>query len=100
MKNNPMSNENHVILELHDIPRSYYKLARERFVDNVRMQVVDHFLVTGKDTPLKLFCPKFVAVMTTEQLEDVAGEEIGVKRKRVQLEKEMERLEGGRRILR
>ena len=47
MKNNPMSNDNHIILELHDILQSYYKLSRKRFVDNVRMQVVDHFLVTG-----------------------------------------------------
>ena len=40
------------------------------------MQVADYFLVTGSDTPLTLFSPKFVAGMTFGTTkEDVAGED-------------------------
>lgn len=96
----PLTNDDHVILELHDILRSYYKLARKCFVDNVRMQVADYYLVTGLDTPLKLFSPKFVAAMTSEQLQEIAGEDLGTRRRRAELEKEIQRLEEGRNILR
>lgn len=51
----PLSNTDHVVVEIHDILRSYYKLARKRFVDCVRMQVADFLLTTGPDTPLSLF---------------------------------------------
>lgn len=77
VQNHPLGNVDHVIFEIHDILRSYYKVALKRFMDNVRMQVADHFLVTGTETPLKLFSPTFVAAMTTAQLEEVAGEEPG-----------------------
>lgn len=63
------------------------------------MQVADHFLVTGSDTPLTLLSPTFVADMTPEQLEEVAGEEVVVKRRRAQLDKEIKQLEEGRKIL-
>ena len=98
-QNHPLSNVDHVIQEIHDILKSYYELARKRFVDCVRMQVADHFLVTGLATPLTLFSPTFVAKMTPEQLEEVAGEDVAVKRRRAQLEKEIKQLEEGRKIL-
>jgi hypothetical protein len=98
-QNHPLSNADHVIQEVHDILKSYYKLARKRFVDCVRMQVADHFLVTGADTPLTIFSPTFVVKMTAEQLEEVAGEDVMVKRRRAQLEKEIKQLEEGRKIL-
>ncbi|KAI0154591.1 dynamin GTPase [Xylariaceae sp. FL1272] len=94
-----MGNVDHVIYEIHDILRSYYKVALKRFVDNVRMQVADHTLVNGPHTPLQLFCPTFVAGMTDEQLEEVAGEEPGVRRRRDALEKELGLLKQGKRIL-
>lgn len=64
------------------------------------MQAADFYLLVGPDTPLKLFSPKFVAGLTAAQLEDIAGEEVGMKRKRAKLEKEMELLKEGMRILR
>ncbi|KAI4223791.1 MAG: hypothetical protein L6R40_008486, partial [Gallowayella cf. fulva] len=73
---------------LYDILHSYYKVALKRFIDALRMQAVDHFLITGSRTPLTLFSPAFVAGMTPGQLEEVAGEDLIIKRKRVQLEKE------------
>lgn len=66
----------------------------------MRMQVADNFLVTGDRSPLTLFSPAFVAGLTKEQLEDMAGEEASVKRQRAELEREVQRLEEGKKILR
>ena len=94
-----VSNLNHTVQEIHDILQAYYKVARKRFVDNVRMQVADFFLVTGPETPLTLFCPNFVAAMSAEQLEDIAGEDLLTKNKRARLEKTIEELEIGKKIV-
>ena len=99
VQNHPMSNAEHTIQDLHDILQSYYKVARKRFVDSLRMQAADHYLVTGPNSPLMLFSPTFVNDMTSEQLEEVAGEDVVVKRRRVQLEKENQELENGKKIL-
>jgi hypothetical protein len=99
VENHPLSNTDHAIQEIHDILKSYYKVARKRFVDSVRMQVADYFLVTGSDTPLTLFSSTFVTSMSPEQLEEVAGEDVTVKRRRAHLEKEIKQLQEGRRIL-
>lgn len=94
-----MSNDDHAIQDLHDILQSYYKVARKRFVDCLRMQAADYHLTAGPRTPLKLFSPSFVAEMTPAQLEDVAGEDLTLKRRRIQLEKEPKILEDGKRTL-
>jgi hypothetical protein len=93
------SNEDHTVMEIHDILRSYYKVARKRFVDCVRMQVADTLLVTGQDTPLTLFSAKFVTSMSPETLEDIAGEDVSVKRRRDELEKLIEQLQTGKTII-
>ncbi|KAI4219960.1 MAG: hypothetical protein L6R36_007963 [Xanthoria steineri] len=98
-KCHPMSNTDHAIQDLHDILHSNYKVALKRFVDALRMQAADHFLITGSRTPLTLFSPAFVAGMTPGQLEEVAGEDLTIKRKRAQLEKEQKDLEDGKKIL-
>jgi len=63
------------------------------------MQAADYYLTTGPRTPLKLFSPAFIAEMTPSQLEEVAGEDLTLKRRRIQLEKESRNLEDGKRIL-
>ncbi|KAF2230737.1 dynamin GTPase [Viridothelium virens] len=95
----PMSNTQHTVRELHDILFSYYKVARKRFVDNVCMQAVDHHLISGLESPLQLFSSDFVTDLSEEELEDIAGEDEGLKRQRKQLEKEIKDLEAGRKIL-
>ena len=75
----------HTVDNLHDILHSYYKLARKRFVDNVSMQAVDYFLVTGHGAPLRIFSPRFVSELTNEQLEAIAGEDL-VSRRRLEAE--------------
>ena len=99
IQNHPMSNDDHAIQDLHDILQSYYKVALKRFIDCLRMQAADYHLTIGPRTPLKLFSPAFVAEMTPTQLEDVAGEDSTLKRRRTQLEKELKNLEDGKRIL-
>jgi hypothetical protein len=99
VQNQPMGNEDHTVRDIHDILRSYYKVARKRFVDNVCLQATGYHLVHGPDTPLKLFSPEFVTSLTAEQLEDIAGEDLALKRKRAQLKKEIQDLEAGRKTL-
>ena len=94
-----LSNLEHTVCDLHDILKSYYKVARKRFVDNVCMQAADFHLVTGPDTPVKVFSPKFVSKLSPEQLETIAGEDISRKRKRTELDREIKSLEKARKLL-
>ncbi|THX71492.1 dynamin GTPase [Aureobasidium pullulans] len=99
VQNHPMSNAEHVVYEVHDILKAYYKVARKRFVDNVCMQAADYLLVTGPNNPLKLFSPQFVSSLTDDQLEEIAGEDAGLRRRRIALAKEVKDMEVGKKIL-
>lgn len=68
-------------------------------MDNVCMQAADYHLVTGPETPMGLFSPSFVGSLSKEQLEDIAGEEGALKRKRHQLQKKIKDLWEAKRIL-
>lgn len=63
------------------------------------MQSAGHFLVTGANTPLKLFSATFVGSLTEEQLKTIAGEEPAARKRRKRLQEEIADLETGRRIL-
>ena len=95
---NTGSNLQHTVDDLHDILHSYYRVARKRFVDIICMQAADYFLITGQDAPIKVFSPKFVSELTTEQLEAIAGEDLVSKRKREDLKRKIENLEMGKKI--
>jgi hypothetical protein len=99
MGHHPMSNVEHTVQDLHDILKSYYQVAWKRVVDVICMQAAEHYLISGPETPLKLFSPAFVVNMTSEQLEEIAGEDPSQKRRRTQLSKEIEDLEKGKKIL-
>ena len=96
---NAASNIEHTVCDLHDILKSYYKLARKRFVDVVCMQAADFHLVTGPDTPIKVFSPAFVSELSEDQLDKIAGEEVANKRKRAELKSEIHRLEAAAKLL-
>jgi hypothetical protein len=100
VQNHPLSHDDHIIREIYYILKPYYKLSRKRLVDGVRMQAAEFYLLAGPEIPLKLYPPNFVAGLTTAQLEDIAGEEPGIKRKRAELEKEIELVEEGMQMLR
>lgn len=93
------SNTDHTIRDLHDILKSYYKVARKRFVDVVCMQAVDHYLLTGPTAPVRLFSPNFVSGLEEAQLDRIAGEDVSTKRKREELKREIENLRNGKKIL-
>jgi hypothetical protein len=94
-----MSNLQQTVQDIHDILKSYYKVARKRFIDNMCMQAADYYLVTGPAAPMKLFSPSWVYNLSREQLDQIAGEEAVVRRKRRQLQKQVKELETGRKIL-
>ncbi|KAJ5537458.1 hypothetical protein N7513_010644 [Penicillium frequentans] len=95
-----MSNLQQTVQDIHDILKSYYKVARKRFIDNMCMQAADYYLVTGPAAPMKLFSPSWVYDLSDEQLDQIAGEEAAVRRKRRRLQKLVKELETGKTILR
>lgn len=99
LQGHPLSNSTLTTLEIHDILCAYYEVARDRFVDAVRMQVADHMLVNGKETPLTLFSAKLVASLSHDALEDIAGEEMQTKSERLRLEREISLLGEGKMII-
>jgi hypothetical protein len=96
----PMGNVEHTILDIHSILKAYYKVARKRFIDTVCMQGTDYHLLSGDDSPLRIFSPLFVSELTDKQLESIAGEDPSTKRARKILEFEIEALEKGKKHLR
>ena len=99
LRTSTASNADHTIRDLHDILKSYYKVARKRFVDVLCMQAVDHYLITGPTAPIKLFSPSFVSALNEDQLDRIAGEDISTRRKREELRREIENLTNGKKIL-
>ena len=93
------SNTDMVIRDLHDILKSYYKVARKRFVDVVCMQAVDHYLLTGPDAPVHLFSPSFVSGLTDGELGHIAGEDSSTTMKRCELKREIYLLPKVKKIL-
>ncbi|KAL8965576.1 MAG: hypothetical protein Q9183_003775 [Haloplaca sp. 2 TL-2023] len=93
------SNVESTIQRLHDIVRSYYKVARKRFVDNVCMQATDRQLIRGPDAAVRLFSPSFVSGLSTEEMDRIAGEDLTTKRKRAELTREIENLRAAKKLL-
>ncbi|OAA56880.1 interferon-induced GTP-binding protein Mx2 [Cordyceps fumosorosea ARSEF 2679] len=86
--------------DLHDLIKAYYQVARDRFIDNVYRQVVTHFLVSGEDSPLRLFSEKWVLDLKTEKLEAIAGESHHARQQREALIKRIQDLTDAVEILR
>jgi hypothetical protein len=99
LRTRAMSNTHHVVQEVHDILKSYYKVARKRFVDSLCMQAANYHLVTGPNSPLRLFGPSFVAKLTETQLREIAGEDAALRKKRESLVKKITGLEAGKKVL-
>ncbi|KAK4449599.1 P-loop containing nucleoside triphosphate hydrolase protein [Podospora aff. communis PSN243] len=75
--------------DIHDILQAYYSVARKRFVDNIWLQAVDHVLLSGPMSPLKLLSEKWVMGLDNDQLQTLAGELRSVTDRRKALEKEI-----------
>ena len=94
------SNGEQIKEDIHDAVKSYYKVSRKRFVDVVCQQVVDHFLLDGSDSPLKILNPSLVSGMSDSQLDRVAGEDTMARAERRRLEQEIKGLEEAVKVLR
>ncbi|KAK4610262.1 Interferon-induced GTP-binding protein Mx1 [Fulvia fulva] len=94
-----MSNDDFIVQDIHDILKSYYKVARKTFVDSVCKQAVNHHLLHGEESPLMLFSPIYVSRLKKEELREIAGEAPGLQRMRAQLKKEIESLKDAMKIL-
>ncbi|EGP83318.1 unnamed protein product [Zymoseptoria tritici ST99CH_3D1] len=96
---NNMSNEDHVIHDIHDILMSYYKVSRKTFVDSICKQAVSHYLLHCETSPLALFSPIWVSQLSVAALEEIAGEAPAVRRSRALLTKEIGSLRESMKIL-
>ena len=95
-----MSNEQHVVQDIHDILQSYYKVCRKTFVDSVCKQAVVHYLLDCDESPLALFSPVFVSQLSADMLEEIAGGAPALKMSRARLSKEAASLAKADRVLR
>jgi hypothetical protein len=94
-----VDNSEHTIQDIHDILKSYYNVARKRFVDTVCMQGSDFYLLTGPTSPLRIFGTAFVSGLSAPQLDLIAGEDISTKQLRMSLKNEIDALEKGKKLL-
>ncbi|EGO59724.1 hypothetical protein NEUTE1DRAFT_99882 [Neurospora tetrasperma FGSC 2508] len=94
------SNAEQVKEDIHDILKSYYKVARKRFVDNICQQAINHFLLDGDQSPVKIFTANWVAKLNDRQLNSIAGEDATTTTARQRLETEIEGLKKALEVLR
>lgn len=89
-----------VCAKIHDVMKSYYDVARSRFIDNICVQAVDHFLLSGEASPLRVFDHNRVLSMTADQLEMIAGEDSATRNNRKMLKERIGLLDKALKILR
>ncbi|KAJ4389660.1 hypothetical protein N0V93_007132 [Gnomoniopsis smithogilvyi] len=94
------SNPEQVCESIHDILQSYYNTSAKRFVDAVCQQVIDHFLLNGKSSPLHVFSTDLVLDIDAGLLEVIAGEDDLTKQERERLTREIESLQAAIKVLR
>lgn len=85
---------------IHDILYSYYTLALDRFIDNVFQLAVDHYLLQGPSSPLKVFTQDWIIDLEPPELEQIAGESKATKKRRAKLTRKIEDFSRGLKILR
>lgn len=85
---------------LHDMLQSYYTVSSKRFIDVVWQQVVDYFLLNGRDSPLHVFSTDLVFDLSANELEMIAGEDQLTKQERERLKREIESLQAAMQVLR
>ncbi|KAM7197752.1 interferon-induced GTP-binding protein Mx1 [Naviculisporaceae sp. PSN 640] len=93
-------NDQNTCRDVHDILQSYYSVSRKRFVDTICQQVVYHYLLESKESPLRLFDTKLVLDMSDEQLEGIAGEDQVTQAERERLAIEVKSMKAALTIIR
>lgn len=92
MTNEHWYNEQQAVNDIHDILAAYYKVARQRFVDNVIIQAGERYVV-GETGPLKIFSPEYISGFSNEELSDIAGENYSTSVARSEITSRGERLQ-------
>ncbi|KAI2620006.1 P-loop containing nucleoside triphosphate hydrolase protein [Hypoxylon sp. NC1633] len=94
-----MGNSDHVREYMHDILKSYYQVSRKRFVDVVCQQAVNHYLLQGKESPLKIFSTQMVLNLSDDLLDMIAAEDAPVKLRREKLARDIKSFEEALKVL-
>ncbi|KAH9827234.1 P-loop containing nucleoside triphosphate hydrolase protein, partial [Teratosphaeria destructans] len=87
-----LSNEEQAVCDIHDILKSYYRVAIKRFVDNVVLQAVERCYLSNEG-PVKFISPKYIGGLSDEDLSDIAQESYATSRTRADLSYRLARLE-------
>ena len=87
-----ISNDDSAVYDIHDIVKSYYKVAMKRFLDNVIIQVVERHIL-GPNSPLRLFSSDFVDDSEDEEVKFIAAESSNTTITRSDLNMKLERLQ-------
>ncbi|KZZ94743.1 Dynamin, GTPase domain protein [Moelleriella libera RCEF 2490] len=85
---------------IHERLKTYYDIARRRFVNNIFHQAVQHCLLSGPKSPLRLFSWKWVDDLDDKSLESIAVEPHAITGRRKQLKRKIDDLEAALEILR
>ncbi|KAK6080871.1 interferon-induced GTP-binding protein Mx1 [Seiridium cupressi] len=94
-----MANSEHVRTYMHDVLKSYYKVAQKRFVDVVCQQAVNHCLLTGKTSPLNVFSTEMVLELNEDELEMIAAEDAPIAKHREKLARDIDSFESALNVL-
>ena len=92
-----LSNEASAVYDIHDALRAYYKVAMKRFVDNVKVQVIERRLFK-EHGPVHTFSPDWASALSVPDLQTIAGESFSTSNMRSQLEDQISRLEKANKI--
>ncbi|KAI0853360.1 dynamin family protein [Daldinia vernicosa] len=89
----------HIYGDVHDVVKTYYEIARARFLDGIHQQAITHFLLDGEQSVFQVFTPERVLSMTSEEVEKIAKESPISTQAREELEQEVENLEKALEVL-
>lgn len=87
-----VSIEDQAVYDIHDILKSFYKVAVERFTDNVVVQVIERHLL-GSDGPVKCFSVEHVGGLTDSEVADIAGDDLPLRTLRAEFKGRIQRLQ-------
>ena len=87
-----VSHEEQTVTEIFDYLKSYYGVARTRFIDCVCLQVIERHFV-GSRGSVQTFSPTLVGRMKEDELQRIAGQDPSMVERRQALSEKLKRLE-------
>ena len=92
-----MSNSRNLENEIHDTLKAYYEIARDDYIEYVTQHIVENF-INSDNGPVLMFSPLYVAGLSDGQIQELAMEDEGVVKDRVEKEATLKRLKSAERI--